>query len=33
MAADVGGHDDHRVAEIDHSALPIGQSPVVKDLE
>ena len=31
--ADVGGHDDHRVAEVDRAALAVGQAPVVEDLQ
>ena len=33
LAADVGGHDDHRVAEIHGAALAVGEPAVVQDLE
>ena len=33
MAAEVRGHDDHGVAEVDRPALAVGQSAVVEDLE
>src|SRR5262245_61217913 len=33
IAPDIRGHDDNRVLEIDHPALPIGQPPVVEDLQ
>ena len=31
--ADVGGHDDHGVAEVDRAALAVGQAAVVEDLQ
>ena len=31
--AQVGGHDDHRVLEVDHPALRIGEAPVLEDLQ
>ena len=33
LGADVRGHDDHGVAEIDRVALPVGQAPVVQHLQ
>src|SRR3954452_2117159 len=33
LAANVGGHDDHRVPEIDHPSLAVGQPAVVQNLE
>ncbi len=33
LAAQVGGHDDQRVLEIDGPAFPVGQPAVVQDLE
>ena len=33
FAAEVGSHDQHRVAEVDRAALAIGQAAVVEDLE
>ena len=33
LAAEVGGHDDDRVAEVDGPALAVGQPAVVEDLE
>ena len=33
MAADVRGHDDDRVLEIDRAALTVGQPAVVEDLQ
>ena len=33
LGADVAGHDDDRVAEVDAPALRIGQVPVLQDLE
>ena len=33
LGADVAGHDDDRVAEVDPAALGIGQVPVLQDLE
>ena len=33
LGAEVRGHDDQRVAEIDRAALPVGQPPVVEHLE
>ena len=33
MRADVAGHDDDRVAEVDAATLGIGQVPVLQDLE
>ena len=33
MAADVRGHDDDRVLEIDRAALTVGQPSVVEDLQ
>src|SRR5438132_1135508 len=33
MAANVGGHDDDGVFEIDGSSLTVGQSPVVEQLQ
>ena len=32
-ACDVRGHDYHRVSEVDGFSLPVGESPVVEDLE
>src|SRR5439155_26683475 len=32
-AADVGGHDQDRVAEVDRAALAVGEPPVVEHLE
>jgi len=31
--ADVRGHDDDRVAEVDRAALRVGEAPVLEDLE
>ena len=33
LAAQVGGQDDQRVAEIDRPALPVGQPAVVEHLQ
>ena len=33
LGADVAGHDDDRVAEVDPTALGIRQMPVLQDLE
>ena len=33
LAADVRGHDDHRVPEVHHPALPVGQAAVIENLE
>ena len=33
LAADVRGHDDDRVLEVDRAPLPVGQPPVVEDLQ
>src|SRR5208337_1340236 len=33
VASDVRGHDDHRVAEIDGTALAIGEAAVVENLQ
>ena len=33
LGADVGGHDDHGVAEVDGAPLPVGEPAVVEDLE
>ena len=33
LAAEVGGHDDDRVAEVDGPPLAVGQPAVVEDLE
>ena len=30
--AQVGGHDDHCVLEVDHPALRVGEAPVLEDL-
>jgi hypothetical protein len=30
---EVGGHDDDGVGEVDGAALPVGETPVVEDLE
>ena len=31
--AEIGSHDDKRVAEIDRAALPVGQAPVIEHLQ
>ncbi len=31
--AEVRGHDDHGVAEVDRAALTVGEAPVVEDLQ
>ena len=31
--AEVAGHDDHRVAEVDHAALAVREATVIEDLE
>ena len=31
--ADIGGHDDQGVLEVDRAALAVGESPIVEDLE
>ena len=33
LAADVGGHDDHRVLEVHGAAVPVGEPAVVQDLQ
>ena len=33
LGAEIGGHDDQRVAEIDRAALPVGQAAVVEHLQ
>ena len=33
LAAQVGGHDDHGVAEIHRASVPIGEAPVVEHLQ
>ena len=33
LAADVAGHDDHRVLEVHHVALAVGEPPVVEHLQ
>ena len=33
LRADVAGHDDDRVLEVDRAALAVGQAPVVEDLQ
>ncbi len=33
LGAQVGGHDQHGVAEVDHAALAVGHAPVVQDLQ
>src|SRR3954471_13491928 len=33
LAADVGRHDDHRVPEVDHPSLAVGEPPIVQNLE
>jgi hypothetical protein len=33
FGAEIGGHDQHRVAKVDHTALAVGQAAVVQDLQ
>ena len=33
FGAEIGRHDDQRVAEVDRAALPVGQATVVEDLQ
>lgn len=33
LGAEVGGHDDHGVPEVHRAALPVGEPPVVENLE
>jgi hypothetical protein len=33
LGAEIRGHDDERVAEVDRAALAVGQPPIVQDLE
>ena len=33
LAADVGGHDDHRVLEVDGAAVAVGEPAFVQDLQ
>ena len=33
LTAEVGGHDQHGVSEVDRAPLAIGEPPVVEDLE
>ena len=33
LGADIGGHDQDRVPEIDGTALPVGQAPIVQHLK
>ncbi|BAS78225.1 Os02g0297066, partial [Oryza sativa Japonica Group] len=33
LRAEVGGHDDDGVGEVDGAALPVGEPPIVEDLE
>ena len=33
LGAEVGGHDDEHIAEIDRAALTVGEPPVVEHLQ
>src|SRR3982750_4637108 len=33
LASDVGGHDDHRVSEVNHPALAVGEPAIIQNLE